>query len=311
MPRRSMPREPENLRAELETIARNFRWHLENGDLRSRVRALIPAVHALRDLGASLIHMEGEEKSAARSRILEYLRLYPRAIIDGEELMVVAGIQEWARRLRELRVEFGWRIITGNTVQHMIEAGEIPSDDPIAAMSPDHYMLLMDEPDLEAAYRWNVANEIRNQQGGVKDKVLDYFRRNVGKEVSGEELRYIARDRKEWARRVRELRTEQGWPILTKTSGRPDLAVGVYVLEADRQSPVEDRGIPDDIRREVMRFDEYKCRECGWSHSMWNRSDPRHLELHHLHPHAKGGKSERENLGTLCTVCHDRIHATR
>ena len=204
--------------------------------------------------------MEGEEKSAARSRILEYLRLYPRAIIDGEELMIVAGIQEWARRLRELRVEFGWRIITGNTVQQMIEAGEIPSDDPIAAMDADDYMLLMDEPDLEAAYRWNVANEIRNHRGGVKDKVLEYLRCNVGKEVSGEELKYIAKDAKEWARRVRELRTEQGWPVLTKTSGRPDLGIGVYVLEADRQSPVEDRRIPDDIRREVLRRDEYRCR---------------------------------------------------
>jgi hypothetical protein len=31
-----------------------------------------------------------------------------------------------------------------------------------------------------------------------------------------EELKYLAKDKKEWARRVRELRTEQGWPIVTK-----------------------------------------------------------------------------------------------
>jgi len=79
-------------------------------------------------------------------------------------------------------------------------------------------------------------------------------------------------------------------------------------LQADRQSPEHDRHIPDDVRREALRRDGYKCRVCDWSHDEWNPSDPRHLELHHVMPHVKGGDNVKENLNTLCTVCHDKLH---
>jgi hypothetical protein len=135
------------------------------------------------------------------------------------------------------------------------------------------------------------------------------MRTNVGKFVTGEELRYVAKDKTEWARRVRELRTEYGWPIVTKNSGRPDLPIGTYLLEQDRQSPMHDRHIPDPVRREVLRRDNYQCKRCGWTHSLWNRSDSRHLELHHIEAHASGGDNTEANLITLCTVCHDLWHS--
>ena len=99
-----------------------------------------------------------------------------------------------------------------------------------------------------------------------------------------------------------------GWPIATLQTGRPDLPVGHYVLQADRQSPEHDRHIPDNVRREAMRRDGYRCRECDWSHAEWNPSDPRHLELHHVEHHAMGGRNTEENLVTLCNVCHDVVH---
>jgi hypothetical protein len=142
----------------------------------------------------------------------------------------------------------------------------------------------------------------------VRDKILKFLRANIGRGVTGEELRYVAGDKTEWARRVRELRTEFGWPVVTKSTGRPDLAIGVYILQADRQSPKHDRGIQDDVRREVLRRDGYKCQQCDWSHKEWNPSDPRHLELHHIKHHATGGQNVKENLKTLCTVCHDKVH---
>lgn len=160
----------------------------------------------------------------------------------------------------------------------------------------------------DAAHRWRIANEIRKKKLGVRDKILEYMRRNVGKHITGEELRYIANERSEWARRVRELRTEFGWPITTKSTGRPDLPVGVYALEQDRQSPPHDRKIPDSVRQEVLRRDDYTCFKCKWNHKLWNPSDPRHLELHHREHHARGGKNTPENLVTLCTVCHDDMH---
>ncbi len=239
------------------------------------------------------------------ARILAYFRRYPMVIIGGNELLVISGIQEWPRRVRELRVQHGWSIISGVTAKQM--ADEIENID-ISKMGPDDYILINENQDREAAYRWHIANDIRRKKISVKDKIIEFLRLNIGKQISGEELRYLAADRNEWPRRVRELRTENGWPIVTKNKGRPDLPIGVYVLEADRQSPEHDRSIPDTIRGTVLRRDNYQCTKCSWSHNEWNPSDPRHLELHHIKQHVKGGENKEENLTTLCTVCHDEIH---
>lgn len=292
---------------ELMSLLRNFKKELSEGDLRAKVRALVPACRALREMGSSLVPRE--VASSARDRILYYFRKYPQSVVKGDEIMVVSGIQEWARRVRELRVQFGWSIVSGVTAKEMSREDEFPIDTiDVGVMGRDDYILLHPDQDREAAHRWNVANNIRRKKASVRDKILEFLRCNIGKPVTGEELRYVAKDRTEWARRVREARTEYGWPIVTKNTGRPDLPIGSYVLESDRQSPKHDRNIPDPLRCRVLQRDQYACRECGWSHSSWNRSDPRHLELHHIVHHAKGGETTEENLITLCTVCHDDIH---
>lgn len=308
MDRRSRAVDPLLLRLELNALLDRFEEKLKSSDLRSQVRALVPAFHKIRELGCSLVPVDSR---AARDRILKYLLEYPHTIIDGDELMVVSGIQEWARRLRELRVEFGWKIFSGITSKEMSseEDADVPGID-LSAMRPDQYVLLDTHQDRDAAYRWRVANEIRRRDLPVRDKILEFLRKNVGQSVTGEELRYVAGDRTEWARRVRELRTESGWPIVTQVNGRPDLPVGAYLLEADRQAPAHDRVIPDQVRREVLRRDEYRCVQCGWSRELWNQDDPRHLEAHHLTHHLDGGENVEDNLITICNVCHDVIHTT-
>ena len=298
--------DPEVFRRRVEELIRNFESELQTKDLRPKVLALVPIFHSLRDLGKALI--PSEYASAARDRILYYFRKYHGIIIAGDELLVVSGIQEYARRVRELRVQFGWAVASGVTIKEMSEDQDADIPNELMAMKPSDYVLLNELQDRDAAHRWNVANTIRKERGSVRDKILKYMRANVGKPVTNEELRYVAGDKTEWARRVRELRTEYGWPVATRSTGRPDLSVGVYVLQADRQSPEHDRHIADDIRREVLRRDGYKCQDCNWSHEEWNPSDPRHLEIHHIKHHAKGGANVKENLKTLCTVCHDKIH---
>jgi hypothetical protein len=226
--------------------------------------------------------------------------------------MVVSGIQEWARRLRELRRQYGWVIASGVTLNEMAAEDEIALADMAAdSLRPEEYILLEEEQDREAALRWRIANDIRKKKISVQKKIEEFLRANVGRAVTGEELRYVANDKTEWARRVRELRTEQGWPIVTRNTGRPDLLIGAYLLEQDRQSPKHDRKIPDPIRRAVLVRDGYKCQECGWTHEQWNPSDPRHLELHHKLGHVRGGDNTADNLVTLCTVCHDSVHRRR
>lgn len=297
----------ENIRKELQELLANFEQELLLGGLRNKVLALVPCFNHLRDLGKSLI--PSTIARSARDRILHYFQNYPAVIINGDELLVVSGIQEYARRVRELKVQFGWSIVSGLTAKQMAEENEFPFPNiDVNLMGPSDYILLSSQQDRDAAHRWNLANEIRRENSSVRDKILKYLRANVGQKVTGEELKYLAKDRSEWVRRVRELRTEFGWPVVTQNTGRPDLEVGVYLLEADRQSPEHDRHIPDPVKREVLRRDNYKCNLCCWSHEEWNRSDPRHLELHHKKHHVKGGDNTESNLITVCTVCHDEIH---
>jgi hypothetical protein len=300
--------------AAIKKLLDEFLSRMESRDLRDQVRSLVPAMHRLRDLGSSLIPKS--TAASARDRIQHYMSLHPRTPIDGDELLVISGIGEWARRVRELRVQFGWWIYSGVTFQ------EIAQDDPsqleelrqLLGLDPravrfDQYVLLREDQDRDAAHRWNVLNGIRKQPGAVKGKILSYLRANVGKPVSGEELRYLAGDNKEWARRIRELRTEDGWPVYSKMQGVRELPVGAYVLDEDKQAVAHDRNIPDDVRVDVLRRDGFKCTACGWHPNDIVPGDPRKfLELHHLHQHAHGGDNSKDNLVTLCNVHHDSVH---
>jgi hypothetical protein len=320
LPRRSKPdSEPESIRSSLVDLLTNFTSELAGSDLRAKVIALVPAFHKLRDLGSSLIPRS--EAANTYARITAYLLRYQGQVIDGDELMVVAGIAEWARRVRELRVQFGWAIYTGVTFHHMADAAKAAGDDAEltalrqllgmdpAAVKPEQYVLVRPGQDRRASHRWNVLNQVRRKKSSVSDKIIEYFRLNVGEQITGEELKYLAKDKKEWARRVRELRTEQGWPIVTRNSGREDLPIGVYLLEEDRQALEHDRLIPDAVRIAVLERDGFKCVRCGWNRALLSPEDPRkNLELHHRQHHKDKGDNTVGNLITLCNVHHDDEH---
>ena len=306
MPRRPSSGTPERKRQNLLDLLNNFEQHLAESDLRQQVRALIPIVHELRDLGSSLL--ECAPAASARDRILSYMRRYPSTVLAGDELMVVSGIQEYARRIRELRVEFGWPILSGRALQDLLPEEKAAFGQ--TSIRVDDYVLVRDEQDREAALRWNIANEIRRSSGSVKEKVLQYLHANVGAPVTAEELRYVAKDRSEWARRVRELRTEEGWNIATQMTERPDLPPGVYVLEDLEQAEPHDRRIPEGVRIEELQRDGYACRFRGCDFDARNPppGPRRRLELHHVVMHAHRGTNDPANLVTLCNVHHDAVH---
>lgn len=301
MARKTRLDDPEQLRRQLIDLLTDFEQRLKQDNLREQVKSLIPAVYVLRDLGSSLV--PGSSTSSARDRILTYLRRFPFTVIAGDELGVVSGISEYARRVRELRVQFGWPIYSGITAREMLS-----EEDSYQAMDVNDYILL-GEQDRDAAHRWNVANTVRKLDLSVRDRILTYLRENEGKPVTGEELRYVAKGATEWGRRTRELRTEEGWPVATRSSGRPDLPVGTYILEADRQSLPHDRKIPDVVRVAVLERDDFSCQFCGWNPRQQSAGDPRSLlELHHVEHHVEKGSNALDNLVTLCNVHHDDIH---
>ncbi len=75
----------------------------------------------------------------ARARILRYLLVTRGKVVDKEELSGVSGIYEWARRVRELRLEEGWPISSNEN-----------RDD----LKPGEYVLDGAEPDLALRDQW-------------------------------------------------------------------------------------------------------------------------------------------------------------
>ncbi len=53
------------------------------------------------------------------------------------------------------------------------------------------------------------------------------------------------------------------------------------------------------LRWEILRRDGWRCQSCG---TMTN------LEVHHREFRSHSGANSEENLITLCTACHDRVH---
>ncbi len=53
------------------------------------------------------------------------------------------------------------------------------------------------------------------------------------------------------------------------------------------------------LRQQILRRDNWKCQFCG---TMTN------LEIHHREFRSHSGADAEENLITLCTVCHARMH---
>lgn len=238
----------------------------------------------------------------ARERLRLYFTEHVGIVIAAAELEVVSGISEYARRVRELRVEDGYKILTGNSRNR----------DTGITLGPDEYLLLDRNPDHTAARRWSIANRIRREHaGGSRGRLLRYFLANVGQIVTNDELAYVARA-KEYGRRVRELRTELGYAVSTKFTGRPDLRMGEYVLESsNRKAEPHDRKIAFEVQKAVYERDNSTCRLCGWNRARWSKRDPRILELHHLSEHAAGGNNIAQNLAVLCSRCHDDVHAGR
>ena len=59
--------------------------------------------------------------------------------------------------------------------------------------------------------------------------------------------------------------------------------------------------IPPALRRAVLRRDERRCRVPGCRNATF-------LDLHHLHPRARGGRHSADNLVTLCSAHHRALH---
>lgn len=146
-----------------------------------------------------------------------------------------------------------------------------------------------------------------NQKGGARRKLREHFLKNVGVVLESDELRRVAGGITEWARRVRELRNEEGYKILTHND-LSRLKPGQYLLEDSTPAPAFARTISKEIRALVLDRNGFTCQMCGAvAGEPHPYDDNRRTRLHigHIVDKSVGGDDEPSNLRALCSVCNE------
>ncbi|MAN64389.1 MAG: HNH endonuclease [Parvibaculum sp.] len=125
--------------------------------------------------------------------------------------------------------------------------------------------------------------------------------------MNSEELREVAGGISEWARRIRELRDEEGYQILTHND-RASLKPGEYILENPKPEPSFERAISKETRAIVLDRNGFTCQMCGAVAGEPHPYDPsRKTRLHigHIIDKSQGGSDDPSNLRALCSVCNE------
>jgi hypothetical protein len=142
---------------------------------------------------------------------------------------------------------------------------------------------------------------------GARAKLRTYFLANVGRIMDTTELRKIAGDTSEWARRIRELRTEEGYQILTHND-RSDLKPGEYLLENPKPQPAFERTISKETRSYVLDRNGFTCQMCGAAAGEphpYDSGRKTRLHISHIIDKSMGGTDDPPNLRAICSVCNE------
>jgi len=141
---------------------------------------------------------------------------------------------------------------------------------------------------------------------GARRKLREFFYNNVGVVLDSETLRSVA-GVSEWARRVRELRNEEGLNVLTHND-RSDLKPGQYILIDTKPIPHFERSISKETRAYVLDRNGFTCQMCG---SVAGEPHPydagRKTRLHigHIIDKSLGGTDDPANLRAICSICNE------
>jgi len=125
--------------------------------------------------------------------------------------------------------------------------------------------------------------------------------------MSSNELREVAGGITEWARRVRELRTEEGFQILTHND-KDELKPGQYLLLDPSPKPAFERAISKETRAFVLDRNGFTCQMCGAVAGEPHPEDTsRRTRLHlgHVIDKSVGGADDASNLRAICSVCNE------
>lgn len=150
------------------------------------------------------------------------------------------------------------------------------------------------------------------KEKGSKQKILDYLLANIGRRIESKELQEASGWKAEWGRRLRELRDEEGYYILSHKD-RADLKPGQYLLETSKRRPAFHRGISKETRAFVLERNGYTCQMCGLAAGDTDPFNPQRtirLTMGHIKDKSKGGVDEPNNLRAVCTICNEGLQNT-
>jgi hypothetical protein len=148
---------------------------------------------------------------------------------------------------------------------------------------------------------------LHTPRSGARKKLRAHFLENIGRVMNSDELQQVAGNTSEWARRVRELRTEEGYLILTHND-REGLKPGQYLLESAKPQPAFARGISKETRAYVLDRNGFTCQMCGavaGEIHAFDATRKTRLHLGHVIDKSMGGVDEPHNLRAICSVCNE------
>lgn len=147
---------------------------------------------------------------------------------------------------------------------------------------------------------------------GSRQRILEFFLSNLGKVVESRDIQAASGGAVEWARRVRELRNEDGYQILSHKD-RASLKPNQYMLETIDRVPAFSRDISKETRAWVLERNGYTCQMCG---NAAGDPDPFggnrtvRLTMGHIVDKSKGGDDTPGNLRAVCTTCNEGLQNT-
>jgi hypothetical protein len=151
-----------------------------------------------------------------------------------------------------------------------------------------------------------------NENSGSKELILNYLLANIGQVLESKDIQAASGGAVEWARRVRELRNEEGYQILSNKD-RADLRPGQYLLETTVRVPAFKRGISKETRAWVLERNGYTCQMCGVAAGdpdPLGGPRPVRLTMGHIKDKSKGGDDTPQNLRAICTNCNEGLQNT-
>ena len=146
----------------------------------------------------------------------------------------------------------------------------------------------------------------------AKERIKQFLLEHVGEVVTSHQIQQIAAPTVEWARRLREIRSDEGWDIRSHHDDQ-DLRPDQYRLAAlpdVNAARVARPAISARLRAQVLIRDGSTCQVCGRAAADDDEFNPGHkvrLTTGHMDDQIHGGEATLGNLRAECTLCNEGV----